>query len=153
VWTAADLLTAFCDAAADWCVRASGARDSAASRPGRRRAAWPRAWLAALTGRDPIVELADETVVEDLARWAAPMVRGGDGPQAVLCVQLATPAVEEASDDPHVPWPLTYHLQPADDPSLLVAAEQVWASGASLRLPGRRLVDPQESLARGLAEA
>ncbi|MPZ67849.1 MAG: ATP-dependent helicase, partial [Pseudonocardiaceae bacterium] len=52
------------------------------------------------------------------------------------------------------PWPLAYHLQAADDPSLLVPAEQVWDTGAaSLRVLGRSVGDPQESLVRGLAEA
>ncbi len=142
VWPPGELLTAFCDAVADGCAR-TGA-------PGGRPAAWAQRWLAALTADDPIVELTEDGIVEDVARWSAPVLRRDGHAEARLCLQLHTPQAEEAD----APWPLAYHLQAADDPSLLVPAEQVWDTGtASLRVLGRSVGDPQESLVRGLAEA
>ncbi|MGH4024885.1 MAG: SNF2 helicase-associated domain-containing protein, partial [Pseudonocardiaceae bacterium] len=138
VWSPDELLAAFCDAVADSCAR--GGVPS-------------RGWVGALTGENPIVELAgdvDDPLAEELARWSAPLVRRDGAAAARLCLQLHTPGGIE----PDAPWPLAYHLQAADDPSLLVAAEQVWDTGtASLRVLGRRVGDPQESLVRGLAEA
>ena len=141
VWESGELLAAFCDAVADGCARRIGPG------PG---AGWPQGWLAALTGADPAVPIHDESIIDECARWAAP-VGGRDG-QAVarLCLQLHTPDGAE----PDAAWPLDYHLQAADDPSLLVSAEQVWETGASsLQALGRRVGDPHESLVRGLAEA
>src|SRR5438552_14339028 len=51
-------------------------------------------------------------------------------------------------------WLLTFHLQPADDLSLLVPAAQVWAErGSTLRLLKRRFEDAQEHLLAGLGYA
>jgi SNF2-related domain/SNF2 Helicase protein/Helicase conserved C-terminal domain len=102
-------------------------------------------------GRDRGVgEGAAESLADDVARWAAPLA--GTGPQAAarLCVQLHTPVAAE----PDEPWPLDYHLQAADEPSLMVPADQVWQTGSrTLDALGGRFVDPQEALVRGLAEA
>jgi superfamily II DNA or RNA helicase len=145
VWSAEELLAAFGDAVADACARRTGsASGGAAGVDG----AWPSRFVAALTGDDPVLEVADPGLVEELARWSAPVVRGHGGAAAHLCLQLHRPEGE------HEPWPLAYHLQAADDPSLLVSAEQVWSRrAAGMRMLGRHLLDPQESLVRGLAEA
>jgi hypothetical protein len=155
VWAAADLLRVFCDAVADACARTAGPTASvkAARSATARRIDWRRGWLTALTGDDPVLELPDESAADDLAKWAAPLVSSDGGADAQLCVQLHTPPLAQAEEDPEAPWPLGYHLQAADDASLMVPAEQVWASGASsMKLLGRQLGDPQESLVRGLAE-
>ncbi len=146
VWAGTDLVAAFCDAVADCCGRASGAPVPV----GTGRSDWRRDWVAALTGADPVIRVPDDGLVDDLARWAAPLVRR-DGPAtAALCVQLQTPAAEDAE----AVWPLTYHLQAADDPSLMVSAEQVWDSdAATVELFERQWGDRQESLVTGLAEA
>src|SRR5690606_18919119 len=68
---------------------------------------------------------------------------------ARLCLRLRLPEDEDGRE-----WPLDYLLQAADDPSLIVPAEQVWTqAGQTLRLLGRQLGDPQETLIRGLAVA
>ncbi len=141
VWTPGELLAAFCDAVADACARAVA---------GPPAVGWPQRYVGALTGDDPVLEIDDEGVVEEVARWAAPVSRRDGAAVARLCLQLHTPAGTE----PGAGWPLDYHLQAADDPSLVVPAEQVWATGAaSLHMLGRCVGDPQESLVRGLAEA
>jgi hypothetical protein len=151
VWTAADLLAAFADAVADTCARAP----KPDARRTRNGVAAPgdvgARWVAALDGTDPVVTVAAESIegADDVARWTAPLT--GTGSQAArLCVQLHTPAAAA----PEEPWPLDYLLQAADEPSLIVPAEQVWQTGSrTLEAVGRRLVDPQEALVRGLAEA
>ena len=147
VWSGPDLLTAFFDAVADSCARnpASGRGNA---KPGR--ADWRQNWVTALTGADPVVDAANDSIIDDLGRWSAPLVDAGGGGDARLCVRLATPSAVVATDDPRTPWPLKYHLMAADDPSLMVPALQVWEGQTALR---RSSGDPQEALVRGLAEA
>ena len=157
LWPGFDLLAAFCDAVADCCARTTGAAPAALAVTKAlktRTVDWRRDWLAALTGDEPVIALPDDTVVDAVATWASALVNNGGSAEAQLCLQLHTPSVQAAGQDPETPWPLAYHLQAADDPSLMVPADQVWATGtASMKLLGRRLGDPQESLTRGLAEA
>jgi superfamily II DNA or RNA helicase len=147
VWPAAELLGAFCDAVADTCARMGpSARLSAITGGAAAR------WTAALAAEDPVIVLdAHETQLpEQIETWAASLSRRDGQARARLCLQLHTPQ----RDDPAATWPLDYHLQAADDPSLVVGAEQVWtATGASLHAMGRSVGDPQETLVRGLAEA
>ena len=151
VWTAADLLAAFADAVADTCAR-SPKPDARRNRNGVAAPGDVGArWVAALDATDPVVTVAAESTegADDVARWTAPLT--GTGSQAArLCIQLHTPAAAA----PDEPWPLDYLLQAADEPSLIVPAEQVWQTGSrTLEAIGGRLVDPQEALVRGLAEA
>ena len=153
VWAAHDLLAVFADAVADTCARAPAParrRNSAAARgPVGSR------WAAALHGADPVVELdapadSPEDLADDVARWTAPLTGSGGQAEARLCVQLHTPARVE----PDEPWPLDYLLQAADEPSLIVPADQVWDTGSrTLEAVGGRFTDPQEALVRGLSEA
>jgi hypothetical protein len=158
VWTGADLLAAFCDAVADSCARIASPTASvraamASTSTNGRRPDWQRAWVTALGGDDPVVPIPDDALVDDIARWASPLVKSRGQAEAQLCLQLYTPR-HDSADDGETVWPLVYHLFSADDPSLLVPAEEVWTSGAgSLELAGRRLPDAQESLVKGLAEA
>lgn len=51
-------------------------------------------------------------------------------------------------------WHLYYFLQDADDPNLLIPAQQVWnENGQSIRFKGRRFEQPQERLLTGLGIA
>ncbi|MQA88448.1 MAG: ATP-dependent helicase [Streptosporangiales bacterium] len=152
VWPADELLAAFCDAVADACARPADGDAGCADRTDRTRrtGSVEGRWAAALTGTDSAVELPEEGLAGELARWAAPLTRRDREAAARLCVQLHTPE----DDAPDASWPLVYHLQAADDPSLMVPADDVWATGAaSMRVLGREVGDPQESLVRGLAEA
>ncbi len=155
VWRAADLLAAFADAVADICARTAGPP----APPGTTVAS---RWLRALTGPDPVVELSPDDsargdgvtdvteAVDAVASWAAPLVGATERTAARLCVQLHIPGTPE----PDAPWPLAYHLQSPDDPSLLVPADQVWQTGGrSLPTLTGSFADPQEALVQGLAEA
>ncbi|MCX9192279.1 ATP-dependent helicase [Carbonactinospora thermoautotrophica] len=140
VWSAAELLAAFCDAVADAVARTADA-------PASRVDSWPQRWVAALTGDDPFVELPGERTADELAGWA---VLHPDG-QARLCVRLHAP---DGTRRTGATWLLSFHLQAVADPSVLVSAEQVWSTGSDvLRLLGRVIEEPQEVLVRGLAEA
>jgi len=83
VWAGIELLTAFCDAVADCCARTAGPgtgatvllRSRSTAMPTRDVPGWP-----ALTGANPMVELSDDTLLDDLATWAAPLVRSGAAP-------------------------------------------------------------------------
>jgi superfamily II DNA or RNA helicase len=153
VWSAADSLDAFCDAVADASARAAASRLTGTGTRDDRSLA--RRWTDALTTADPELTVegtgaSAEQLVEQVSSWIAP-VAGSDGhASARLCLQLRTPPDDDDAGD----WSLDYLLQAADDPSLLVPAEQVWSqAGPTLRLLGRRLGDPQETLVRGLAAA
>ncbi|MGH8904767.1 MAG: DEAD/DEAH box helicase, partial [Egibacteraceae bacterium] len=88
-----------------------------------------------------------------LAEWAGPLLGRDGAAEARLCLRLDTPPTD--TDDPTTAaWPLSYLLQAADDPSLLIGAEQVWSLAAThVDLGGCRVGDPQETLVRGIAEA
>ncbi|MGH8909008.1 MAG: DEAD/DEAH box helicase [Egibacteraceae bacterium] len=143
VWSAAALLEAFGDAVADVCARRGRGAPTKAAR------GWPEAWTAALAGSNPIVD-PPAGRAQQVVEWAAPLLGRDGASDARLCLRLDTP-LDEAPD---ARWPLAYLLQAADDPSLLVEAEQVWSLVARhLELADRRVGDPQETLVRGLAEA
>ncbi len=175
VWAAPDLLAAFADAVADTLARTAGP-PAGGARGGTLGTAGPQPvggvgrslgarWVAALGGADPVVALPPparsvgagggpdgtaEDLAAEVARWAAPVTGSGPRPESRLCVQLHTPTEPE----PDAPWPVGYLLQAADDPSLVVPAGEVWDTGAPvLEVVGGRFADPQEALARGLAEA
>ena len=170
VWSALALLTAFGDAVADACARRGAPRPASSG--------WPHTWAAALAGTDPIVAEAPRVPYPSrkrhvsstqgiaeralaLAEWAGPLLGRDGAAEARLCLRLDTPPVDPPDDlagDGAGPvatgWPLGYLLQAADDPSLLVEAEQVWSLAAThIDLAGCRVGDPQETLVRGLAEA
>jgi hypothetical protein len=167
IWSGPDLLSAFFDAVADSCVRtpSPGAGRSSPAAPNERRSDWRRAWTGALAGDDPLVEVSDDSLIDDLAAWAAPLVGAGSG-DLRLGVRLHTPPPtvdrelvhrESVDQESSAHWRLDYHLQPVDDPSLVVPADQVWSGRGPLRSGrgplGNRTTDPQEALVRGLAEA
>ncbi len=129
-------------------------RAAAVARAVRPDAGWAERWVTALAADDPRVHLDGVVEATDLAdriaAWTAPLARHDAQATARLCVQLDTPGTDAADE----PWPLTYLLQAADDPSLVVPADEVWSqASATLELLDRRVGDPQEALVRGLAEA
>ena len=161
----ADVLGAVVDA----CARRflSGGR---VARRGRRRSrSAVEAWLAALTGADPVAradvqELA--VLAEELEEWRGALERYAAHRTFRTCFRLSAPAepVEPLADGPESdanrderalgPWRVEIMLQAKDDPSVLVPAQDVWNSnGDGLRVVGRQIDDPQERLLGGLGHA
>ncbi|MBI5503320.1 MAG: DEAD/DEAH box helicase [Deltaproteobacteria bacterium] len=157
VWAPEALLRAYLDAIVDGLVRSAkgvpelpsprvrSARRSDAAAP----AAWEQRWRSALEGQHSAFEaqgFAERSVVDDLQRWSEPALGARDRLRA--CFRLELP---ERDGDRFV---LRFLLQSPDDPSLLVAASDVWKTkGRSLEKFGRAFRDPQESLLEALGRA
>ena len=145
VWAPEALLREFLDATADALVRA------ARGAPGRLRtgATWEQRWEAALSTENGAFApdgFSERTLVDDLRAWSEPALGARDRLRA--CFRLELPGSD------HQPFVLRFLLQSPDDPSLLVAAEEVWsAKRRSLQKLGRAFRDPQESLLSALGRA
>ena len=138
------------------------------------------AWLGALTGEDPVVdgdvwELA--ALAEQLERWRLAGERYAVRRMFRTCFRLRAPGeaderaeLGEAEDCEEAeqalaeakalrerpeeePWRVEILLQAKDDPSVLVAAEEVWARSERLEALGHMLENPQERLLGGLGYA
>ena len=139
-------------------------------RRGRRRSSSAvEAWLAGLTGEQPVA-CADErelaAVAEQLEGWRQDMERYAAHRTFRTCFRLCTPeepadplaeagATDGSGNGPaRDSWRVEILLQAKDDQSVLVPAREVWGSNASgLRVLGRRIDDPQERLLGGLGHA
>ncbi|MHB8577593.1 MAG: DEAD/DEAH box helicase [Dehalococcoidia bacterium] len=116
------------------------------------------AWLAALCGNAMLagrpIELAAFRQV--LQRWASPAGSAlGAGAPFRLCFRLEPPLndVTNGRQQPD-PWRLSYLLQATDDPSLLVAAADVWhVRGSTASFLDRRFEHPQERVLAALGRA
>jgi non-specific serine/threonine protein kinase len=84
-------------------------------------------------------------LVADLAAWQ----RDAAGGAVRACFRLVEPVAEDRGDG----WRLDFALQAADEPSLLVDAEQVWRSRGALKALTRHIAAPQETLLRELGRA
>jgi SNF2 family DNA or RNA helicase len=113
-------------------------------RPGP-KAPLPDRWILALTAEDPAlpgVRAADAAeLAGSLDGWLR-AAHDANGPIRV-CFRLMEPPVD--SDD----WGLEFALQSAEDPSLYVAAHDLWDGARIPGLPQR----PDESLLAGLGRA
>ncbi|NLY02868.1 MAG: DEAD/DEAH box helicase [Rhodopirellula sp.] len=149
----------------DHLVRTSAACDR--TTPKRRGASKPAAfeslhdqWLHALRSPDAVLEGPSEQL-EELARqirqWRRAVTVSTAAPIR-LCFRLEEPPEDdgdaEAVRQTDRPWQVRYLLQAADDPSLLVPAEDAWATGgrkgAVLR---KRGFDAKEYLLGALGQA
>ena len=127
-----------------------------------------RAWLLALVARDPVVdgdpwELA--ALAEQLDEWWAAGRRYTAQRMFRTCFRLVPPgdgeaetdedddAQSEIDSDLEDRWRVEILLQAKDDPSVLVAAEEVWARSERLSALGHMLENPQERLLGGLGHA
>jgi SNF2 family DNA or RNA helicase len=152
----------------DACAR--GFLSGRLSRRGQRRSrSAVEAWFAGLTGDDPVVRADDRelaALAEQLEEWRQAMERYAAHRTFRTCFRLSAPGetAESLSEDPATdanrgepapePWRVEILLQAKDDPSMLVAAEDVWSSnGDGLRVFGRQIEDPQERLLGGLGHA
>ena len=149
-----DLLGAVVDACArSFLADGLGGRRSRRGSP--RTIPLAEAWLAALTGADPVVEadaLQLAALAERLEEWRRAGERYAAHRTFRTCFRLSEP--DELGAAAAAPWRVEFVLQAKDDPSLLVPAAEVWSSnGSGLRALGRRIADPQERLLGGLGHA
>jgi SNF2 family DNA or RNA helicase len=164
----ADLLDALADAAAR-------ARLPAALLPARRgrrpaRTAMAERMVAALTGAQPVLEVADaadEREARELAArcadWLANAVLPGGSVRT--CFRLVEPPADDAVPSPSAAaaaaddddggggeaWRVEFSLQATEDPSLMLPAAQVWDGTGYGWLP--RNTHPEEQLLAGLGAA
>ncbi|MBO0683095.1 MAG: DEAD/DEAH box helicase [Candidatus Dormibacteraeota bacterium] len=144
-----DLLEELADAAARTAL--------AAGRPPVRLHGAPRspspaeAWVRSLTGPDPTVRGAPTDLAgldRELRGW-----RQAGEPAAGsfrLCLRLVPPEDPEVSGPA---WRVEFLLQAPDDPSLLIAADEVWRADRRLVASQRILEKPQERLLGELGRA
>ena len=136
-------LRIFLDAAVDGLVRA-------AAPPTRRGPdGWARTVATALgagDGRLALRPVVDDPLVEALRGWAEPAA-GDDAGGLRLVLRLETPADEDA------PWTLDFAAAPATDPSLLLAAEEVWSARSDDVAPGLGAADARRSFLGQLGRA
>ena len=115
----------------------------------RGRSTAVEAWLRALVSPDPIVA-GDPIEVGPLARrledWRQPTAPSDEALR--LCFRVVPPTGTPARQ----PWRVEFLLQARDDPSLLVAADEIWRS-RRLVVQGRSLERPQEVLLAELGRA
>ncbi len=81
-------------------------------------------WLVSLTGGDAVLEGTDEELVglaADVRVWHRRLTVSSSGPFSLLL------RLDEPPDDEEEPWTVRYLLRAADDPSLLVPAEEAWS--------------------------
>jgi hypothetical protein len=138
------LLKAFVDAVVDSTIREAAARLSLPSTRGA-----GAAWWSALTTADPLLKLPTaevESLFKAWQTWAGQNDAAGNA-SFRIAFRLDAPEDEDSSL-----WRLDYLLQAADDPSLIVSANQIW-SGRGDRYLQQRFDQPQERLLRGLAFA
>jgi SNF2 family DNA or RNA helicase len=144
------------------CVDAAVRAWSEPPRPGRHRAAPPdlpdvERWLAALTQPEAALS-GGQALIRRLARrvegWTGHLqARSTAGFRT--CFQLEPPGTaEESRGERAAEWRLDFWLQALDDPSLRVAAGDIWElRQRPLQLLNRRFENPQERLIADLGRA
>jgi hypothetical protein len=139
------------------------ARLRATARPGRAKR--PKdalgAWRAALTGSDREIAAAPSEV-ERLAREIGHWQRdAAAGPVRALfrLIEPPPPPIDLSDPDAAVtthsdePWKVELSLQSADEPSLVVPADQIWRARSGLKALQRHLDAPQETFLAELGRA
>ncbi len=153
------LIRAFLDAVVDAMCR-EAMPSTSKDRPrkdNRELAPWELRWRYALTAADPSFEsagLIEQPLADELDRWAAPVSpKAQTGTAFVVSYQLERPGqAPETAEYPDA-WYLRYMLQANDDPTVLIAAQDVWdAGGRTLTVGGRTFVHGNEALLESLAE-
>jgi hypothetical protein len=150
VWAPDALLEAFLHATADTLARAATSQRHAHA------AAWETRWKAALLADDAAFAssgFGERFLLEDLRRWAKPL-SGAQPGETRVCLRLELPPT--ASDPPagrQRDFQLRFLLQALTDPSLLVAAPDVYRGRLAAIQGVRGMRKAQEDLLTGLATA
>ncbi|HEX2773508.1 MAG TPA: DEAD/DEAH box helicase [Micromonosporaceae bacterium] len=151
----ADALDELTDAAARRALQGVRLIDA---RPRRGADAAVQGWLRALTGAERTFA-AEPGAVADLAERLHAWQRDAAGSRIRACFRLVEPPAgdttggPDGSADTADSWRLDFALQSADEPSLLVGADRVWAARGGLRALARDLATPQETLLGELGRA
>ena len=112
--------------------------------PGRSAAA---RWMRSLLAPRPQAVPGVDAFAREVAAWTEDLTSPAPMP-ARLYLRLEEPGPADGE------WRLQLLLQAADEPSLLLPAEAVWAGGPALQvLTGRGLAAPRAALVSGLARA
>ena len=151
VWEPESLVRAFLDAATDALVRRAVERARVPPVLATAASGWERRFARALSVA--AVDAAfwpsgfgERTVLRELHQWSRPARGARDEPRT--CFRLELPTEEEEA------FVVRLLLQAPDDPSLLVGADEVWAThGKKLAKLGRAFRDPEEALLAGLGAA
>jgi len=109
-------------------------------------------WLMALFQEDPTVKASPaqlQALNSSLRAWMRNLHAAGD---KTFRIAFRLEAPEQQVDANARAWTLHFLLQDRMDPSLLIAADEVWNGGSLTRL-GRRYDQPQEKLLAGLGYA
>jgi superfamily II DNA or RNA helicase len=164
LWSAEELVAAFLDAVADACAREGRRPELDPRRRGPRRP-WQEMWPDALAGSDPTVthlRIPADDLAAQIDEWAAPLLGGDARATGQLVLRLEPPEIGDDGSEAvpsrlaatSSPWRLRFLLRSTTQPPEIVPAEVVWErQGAPLLLAGRKVLDPDASLARGLATA
>lgn len=114
-----------------------------------------RAWISALFQEDATVRASQaqlQALSSSLRAWMRNLQAAGDSISRIA-FRLESPEQQSESIDSE-DWKIHFMLQARDDPSLLIAAEDIWrCSGNALQTLGRRFENPQEKLLAGLGYA
>ncbi|MGH3171440.1 MAG: DEAD/DEAH box helicase [Trebonia sp.] len=151
--SAGALLADALDTLADSAVRSKLA-DLLPARRGRRpaRISFPERTVVSLTAPDPVVpvqDAADEAEAREFAAELSGWLATAQLPVGPVrtCFRLVEPGSEDDADA----WHVDLALQSAEDPSLIVAAGDVWAGTGDALLAGE--THPDEALLAGLGAA
>jgi SNF2 family DNA or RNA helicase len=113
-------------------------------------------WLAALFRADPQIVGAPaqlDHLLKGHRHWLRNLHVSGDKTFRVA-FRLEAPLQQSQEDQVEANWRLHFLLQARDDPSLLVAAQEVWQTkGTVLKALNRRFERPQDRLLTGLGYA
>ncbi|MFG1996500.1 DEAD/DEAH box helicase [Actinoplanes sp. NPDC048988] len=109
------------------------------------KAPLPDRWIAALTADDPTLPGARPAEERELRSALDDWLRAAHEANGPVRVSFRLFEPEPETDE----WGLEFALQSADDPSLYLPAEEVWAGGRFPGLPAR----PDETLLAGLGRA
>jgi superfamily II DNA or RNA helicase len=150
---AGPLLATALDSLADAAAR-SRLADLLPARRGRRpaRIPFPERTLVSLTAPDPVIPVeggADEAEAREFAAELSDWLAAAQLPVGPVrtCFRLVEPGPDADADA----WHVDLALQSAEDPSLIVAAEGVWAGTGDTVLAGE--THPDEALLAGLGAA
>ncbi|NLO81836.1 MAG: DEAD/DEAH box helicase [Clostridiales bacterium] len=107
-----------------------------------------RLWLYALRGKRRRIigsKKQIEELIEGIRQWTRPLRENRESFRT--CLRLEEP--KEGTEE----WYLSFHLQATDDPSLLIAAQDIWQTGSQANhFLNKEFEHPQEKLLEGLGK-